>query len=30
MGDQRSEYWRGPKAEQHQKRYRDLQDGVRR
>lgn len=24
MSDQRSEYWRGPKAEQHQKRYREL------
>lgn len=28
MGDQRSEYWRGPKANQMQARYRELQDGL--
>jgi hypothetical protein len=28
MGDQRSEYWRGPTAEQKQARYRELQDGL--
>lgn len=28
MGDPRSEYWRGPKAEQHQSRYRTLVDAM--
>lgn len=28
MGDQRSEYWRGPKADQMQARYRELTDGM--
>jgi hypothetical protein len=27
MGDRGSEYWKGPKAEQHQARYRELLDG---